>query len=230
MDEDTLALMDASDEFASFFVEGEAPKILITTTRRPRVPTHEFAEELSDLFPNSEYRKRPSHMLVAEVVKGAVERKYTHLMIVNESGKVPNTLSMVKLPEGPTAIFQLTSIKLSKQIHNHGRATSHTPELILNNFITKLGHRVGRMFVSLFPHVPEFQGRQAVTFHNQRDFIFVRRHRYIFEHEQRARMQEIGPQFTLKLHKIYKAACHLQKADVEYEWKPHAINNKKFAL
>lgn len=222
--------MDASDEFASFFVEGETPKILITTTRRPRAGTHEFADELADLFPASEYRKRPSHLLLKDVVKGALARSYTHLLVVNESRKVPDTLSVIKLPEGPTAIFQLSSIRLSKQIHQHGRATSHTPELILNNFVTKLGHRVGRMLVSLFPHVPQFTGRQVVTFHNQRDFIFVRRHRYIFEEGQRVRMQEIGPQFTIKLRKIYKATCELQEAPLEYEWKPHAVENKKFAL
>lgn len=121
-------------------------------------------------------------------------------------------------------------MKLGKQIHNHGRSTSHTPELILNNFITKLGHRIGRMFVSMFPHVPEFQGRQAVTFHNQRDFIFIRRHRYIFENGERVRMQEIGPQFTIKLKKVVKATFNLQDADVEYEWKAHAIDKRKFAL
>ena len=60
----------------------------------------------------------------------------------------------------------------------HGRATSHKPEVILNNFTTRLGHSVGRMFAALFPHHPEFRGRRVVTFHNQRDFIFVRHHRY----------------------------------------------------
>lgn len=222
--------MDESDEFASFFVQGEEPKILITTVRRAHTATYQFAEELADIFPNAEYRKRPSTSLVSDVVKSAVERNHTHLLVVNESRKETNVLSIIKLPEGPTAIFQLSSIKLSKQIRNHGRSSNHTPELILNNFVTKLGHRVGRLFVSLFPHVPEFQGRQVVTFHNQRDFIFVRRHRYIFENGKRVRMQEIGPQFTLKLHKILKATHNLQEAEVEYEWKPHAINNKVFAL
>ena len=230
MDKDTLSQMDDSDEFAKFFTQKEEPKILITTTRRVHVPTYQFAEELADLFPTAEYRKRPSNALVAEVVKAAVEHSFTHLIIVNESRKETNSLSVIKLPEGPTAIFQLTSIKLSKQIHNHGRSSAHTPELILNNFVTKLGHRIGRLFVSLFPHVPEFTGRQVVTFHNQRDFIFVRRHRYIFEGEKRVKMQEIGPQFTLKLHKIVKATHGLLTANVEYEWKPHAIENKKFAL
>lgn len=36
---------------------------------------------------------------------------------------------------------------------NHARATSHRPELVLNNFDTRLGHRVGRMFASLFHQV-----------------------------------------------------------------------------
>ena len=85
------------------------------------------------------------------------------------------------LPEGPTCLYRLTSLVLSKKIRNHGRATSHYPELILNNFSTRMGHRVGRMFASVFPQKPEFQGRRVVTFHNQRDFIFFRHHRYIFE-------------------------------------------------
>merc|ERR1712127_750918 len=64
---------------------------------------------------------------------------------------------------------------------NHGSATSHVPELVLNGFGTRLGHRVGRFLGSIFPHNAQFQGRQVATFHNQRDYIFVRHHRYIFE-------------------------------------------------
>jgi hypothetical protein len=33
---------------------------------------------------------------------------------------------------------------------------------------------MGRMFASLFSQDPNFRGRRAVTFHNQRDFIFFR--------------------------------------------------------
>lgn len=60
----------------------------------------------------------------------------------------------------------------------HARATPHHPELIQNGFVTRLGHAVGRMFQTLFPPLPEFEGRQVVTLHNQRDFLFFRRHRY----------------------------------------------------
>ena len=44
---------------------------------------------------------------------------------------------------------------------------------------------MGRMFASLFHQDPTFKGRRVVTFHNQRDFVFFRHHRYIFEEKQR---------------------------------------------
>ena len=65
----------------------------------------------------------------------------------------------------------------STTLQGHGRVAAHNPELILNNFSTRLGHTIGRMLAALFPQVPEFQYRQVATFHNQRDFIFFRRHR-----------------------------------------------------
>ena len=58
--------------------------------------------------------------------------------------------------------------------------TSHWPELILKNFRTRLGRKVGRMFAAMFPQKPQYEGRQVVTLHNQRDYIFFRQHRYIF--------------------------------------------------
>jgi hypothetical protein len=52
-------------------------------------------------------------------------------------------------------------------------------ELILNGLTTLLGDSVGRVFQSLFPPMPQFKGRQVVTLHNQRDFLFFRRHRSV---------------------------------------------------
>lgn len=65
----------------------------------------------------------------------------------------------------------------------------------------------------LWPPRPELAGRQVVTLHNQRDYIFFRRHRYVFREARpteknvvgadgkemegvkgiRAGLQEIGP-------------------------------------
>jgi rRNA maturation protein Rpf1 len=57
--------------------------------------------------------------------------------------------------------------------------TDNVAELILNGLTTLLGDSVGRVFQSLFPPMPQFKGRQVVTLHNQRDFLFFRRHRLV---------------------------------------------------
>jgi len=44
----------------------------------------------------------------------------------------------------------------------------------------------------LFPQKPEFKGRRVVTFHNQRDFIFFRHHRYVFEEKKGVRRRHGG--------------------------------------
>lgn len=89
----------------------------------------------------------------------------------------------------------MSNFQAGAMIPGHGKPTSHIPELILNNFSTRLGRRVGRFLGSLFPHEPQLEGRQVVTFHNQRDYIFLRHHRYIYRKENmkvRARLQELG--------------------------------------
>lgn len=57
------------------------------------------------------------------------------------------------LPEGPTATFRVSGLKLNKEIPNHGanNGLMVNPELIMNNFDTMLGTRVGRFLASLFP-------------------------------------------------------------------------------
>ena len=154
------------------------------------------------------------------------------------------------MTEGPTATFKLSNYLPSKGIHSHGRATEHYPELVLNHFTTRLGHRIGRLLMSLFPQVPEFEGRQVATFHNQRDFIFFRRHRYLFkpseestpadtalsssstifrkrlqEPEKMAKkvkvgLQEIGPRFTLKLRTLQKGTLLTKISEYEFIHKP----------
>jgi ribosome production factor 1 len=52
------------------------------------------------------------------------------------------------------AVFKVTSIEFQKNIKHHAVATEHIPELILNNFDSKIGVKVGRLFASLFPQNP----------------------------------------------------------------------------
>ncbi|RXW17780.1 hypothetical protein EST38_g8082 [Candolleomyces aberdarensis] len=217
----------STDPFASYFSSIDdptlPPKVLITTSFKASKSTYEFCDELVGVFPGAEFRRRKKGkgFEMGRIAGWAADRDYKHLLVVNEDMKKPNAITLVHLPNGPTAYFKLTSIELTKQIFGHARATPHYPELILNGFVTRLGHAVGRMFQTTFPPLPEFQGRQVVTLHNQRDFIFFRRHRlvhslllyydvsdsltsYAFRSPEKVALQEIGPRFTLKLRSLKK--------------------------
>lgn len=62
-----------------------------------------------------------------------------------------DTLILSHLPEGPTATFRVSGIKLRHDLPHYGNPSEHNPELIMNNFDTMIGHRIGRMLASLFP-------------------------------------------------------------------------------
>ena len=49
------------------------------------------------------------------------------------------------LPDGPTALFRLSNVKVTKELNKDWRnISSLRPEIILNNFSTRLGHTVRR--------------------------------------------------------------------------------------
>ncbi|KAJ5722851.1 Anticodon-binding [Penicillium malachiteum] len=216
------------------------PKVLITTSINSTL--HKEAEILTDFFPNSVYIRRTAHRYshkfsIREISKFAANRNYTTVLVLNEDQKKPSGLTMVHLPVGPTFHFSISNWIEGKRLPGHGRATDHWPELILNNFRTPLGLLTAHVFRTLFPPQPEFEGRQVVTLHNQRDYIFVRRHRYVFREKRetekavvgtdgkeiagvegiRTGLQELGPRFTLKLRRVDKG---IQRASgQEWEWK-----------
>lgn len=120
---------------------------------------------------------------------------------------------MMALPAGPTAWFRMTNVYTHKELVGSGVPIPDCPpEVIMNNFKTRLGRRVGRMIQSMLSREEHLRARQVITFHNQRDFIFFRAYRYIFENKDKkdptseviVRMHELGPQFTLKLKWLQK--------------------------
>ncbi|KAL4760273.1 rRNA-binding ribosome biosynthesis protein RPF1 [Aspergillus foveolatus] len=216
------------------------PKILITTSLNSTL--HHEAEILTQLFPNSVYIRRTAHahahkFSIREIAKFASNREYTTLIILQEDSKKPAGLDIVHLPKGPMFHFSISNWVEGKKIPGHGKPTEHWPELILNNFRTPLGLLTAHLFRTLFPPQPDIEGRQVVTLHNQRDYIFVRRHRYVFREKRetekavvgadgkeikgaegiRTGLQELGPRFTLKLRRVDKG---IQRASgQEWEWK-----------
>jgi ribosome production factor 1 len=216
------------------------PKILITTSINSTL--HYEANLLTSLFPHSTYIRRSAHRYghkfsIREISAFAANRKYTSLLVLEEDQKRPCGLTVVHLPEGPTFHLTISNWVEGKKLPGHGRPTPHCPELILNNFRTPLGILTAHLFRQLFPSQPELSGRQVVTLHNQRDYIFLRRHRYVFREKReteknvvgpdgkevkgvegiRAGLQELGPRFTLKLRRIDKG---IQRASgQDWVWK-----------
>ncbi|PPJ57991.1 hypothetical protein CBER1_10428 [Cercospora berteroae] len=218
------------------------PKVLITTSINSTL--HHEAELLTGLFPNSKYIRRTAHFhsykySVREICSYAsdAERGYTHVVVLNEDAKKPKGIDIVHLPNGPMFHFSISKWIPGNKLPGHGNPTNHYPELILNGFRTPLGLLTAHLFKSLFPSRPEIQGRQVLTLHNQRDYIFLRRHRYVFRDKKgtekpiqgadgkpmkgaediRVGLQELGPRFTMKLRRIDKG---IQKASgQEWQWK-----------
>ncbi|KAL1837622.1 hypothetical protein VTJ49DRAFT_3561 [Mycothermus thermophilus] len=208
------------------------PKILVTTGLNGTI--HKEAQEIAACFPNATYIPRSAHRYaykysVREIAKFAKNRGYTALLVVHEDLKRPSQLSVIHLngedhPPGPTLTYTIRNFAPGKAIPGHGNATNHYPELLLNGFKTPLGLLAAKSMSTLFPPKPELAGRQVVTLHNQRDYIFFRRHRYVFREARpteknvvgpdgkemegvkgiRAGLQEIGPRMTLKLRRVDK--------------------------
>lgn len=164
------------DQFNQILNDAIPVKILITTAIRPPTKIYDMVRELMMVFHNINYYPR-HNMTLDEIYKHATNINYTHVIVVRFSH---GWELLIRHLEGPLGVFKITNVQFQEKIKNHGLATDHVPQLILNNFDSKVGVRVGRLLASLFPQQPEFRGRRVVTFHNQRDFIFFRHHRYIF--------------------------------------------------
>ncbi|KAL6006636.1 hypothetical protein ACLOJK_032129 [Asimina triloba] len=184
-DEELFAGNDA-DEFSAVIKRDCTPKILITTCRFHSTRGPDFVAELLSVIPNAHYYKRGTYEL-KKIVEYAINKEFTSIIVVHTNRREPVIRSPTRRAQVPPRTCPPpTLIHASMNPHNahtdnHGNPTGHKPELVLNNFTTRLGHRIGRLIQSLFPQDPEFRGRRVVTFHNQRDFVFFRHHRYIFE-------------------------------------------------
>ncbi|CAJ0587254.1 unnamed protein product, partial [Mesorhabditis spiculigera] len=215
------------DEFASYFNRDTTPKVLITMSPYAKVKTWKFCYELQKCIPGADIFSR-KNVALKKIVKQAIEKEYTDLLVVHEDMKMPNAMIFCHLPEGPTAYFKINNLTFTKDIKKSGESTDHYPEVILNNFNTRLGHSVARMFACLFPHNPEFKGRRVVTFHNQRDYIFFRHHRYEFKKEgKKAALLELGPRFTLRLKWLQKGTFDTTGGEFEWVLKRHEMETSR---
>lgn len=229
-DQETQIDLDM-DEMAPYFKQETTPKVLITTSDRPTKRTNSLCKELKKAIPNSFVRYRRG-LDLKKIIPSAINLDFTDLIVINEDAGEPNGLVLSHLPDGPTAEFKLMKLKLTKDIKRVGEMTDHVPEINLHNFSTRLGVTIGRMLSCLFPQKPNYKGRRVVTFHNQRDYIFFRQHRYQFKNAERVNLQELGPRFILKLRSLQKGTFDSKYGMYEWVHKRHEMDTsrRKFHL
>lgn len=90
---------------------------------------------------------------IKSIVKYATNGSFTDVVVLTERRKRPVGLYVSHLPEGPTSFFKLTNVKLAQEMKCSAAVTTHKPEVVLNNFDTRLGRRVARQLLALFPIV-----------------------------------------------------------------------------
>jgi ribosome production factor 1 len=230
-DEELIEEID-NDEFTNYFKGEYDPQILVTSSIRHTATVFKFIKAMKETIPNIyfEYRKK---MNIGEMIKFAKEKGYSTLIVITEETKKPVRMSICHLlGEGLTYEFKINNLIYRDEIRGAAAPSDHNPELIFKNFKTKLGFRVQRLFNSLFPLDEELIGRRLVTYHNQRDYIFFRHHRYQFDNDlQKVVLQEIGPSFTLRLLSIQKGFFERESGDYEYKYSDRmGIRRRKFYL
>ncbi|KAF4356927.1 hypothetical protein G4B88_030289 [Cannabis sativa] len=221
-DEELYAGIDA-DEFSSTLKRETTPKILITTCRFHSSRGPAFISELLSVIPNAHYYKRGTYDL-KKIVEYANKKEFTSIIVVHTNRREPvvsldhliDALLFINLPEGPTAHFKLSNLVLRKDIKNHGNPTSHEPELVLTNFTTRLGHRIGRYIFD------SKETKQAESKGKSKDAKGE-----VPQQKVIARLQECGPRFTLKLTSLQHGTFDTKGGEYEWVHKPEMDTSRR---
>ena len=200
-----VAVDATADEVAPIYRGDAVPHVVVTTgLGAGKKASHGFAASLLGVVPNSEFLER-CNLTPAAFMHHATGIGATDVLLEQEDHKRLSTLTHVHLPDGPSAVWRLTSVVEASRIRGHGAALPDRLEVHLNNVSTVLGHRIGRMLGALFGGGVGVAGRarQAVTWRNQRYFVSFRFHRYVFKAEgEKVALQERGPRFKLRLNRL----------------------------
>ena len=233
IDENDQEMKEAleNDEYKNYFNNEYTPQILITTSISHTGGIFRFIKELKNFLPNSYFYYRKKFDL-GTIMKSAIEKEFTDIIVVTERLRKPYKLLLIHLPNGPSMEFKILDVMYQDEMQGHGVSVGYNPELMFRNFKTTLGVRVQRALNALFPKDEELKGRELITFQNQRDFIIFRYYRYIFTNNfTDVNLQEIGPRFTMRLLYVQKGLFDPDKGDYEWMYKDKmGVKRRKFYL
>lgn len=200
------------------------PRVCVTTSRSPSSRLKQFAKEMKVFIPNSTRINRGTNR-VDELVDVCKTSDFTDLVVVQETRGEPDGLIVCHLPLGPTAYFTLNGAVLRHDLDGGAAPMSEAyPHIILNNFQTDLGKRVGNILKCLFP-IPKPDTRRIATFSNNNDHISFRHHVYSKEGTgnttDKVTLYEVGPRFEMRLYQIKLGTLEMKDAENEYVLKPY---------
>lgn len=226
--QEELIHAETNDELKAYFTQDRDPKIYVTTSFRATKKTVEFAKDICNIFGGALIYEERYEMkeTVRELAYSLIPQGYTSLIVIQERDRLPSHLMLIPLPYGPTCYFRITNVFThSDLIGAVDPIPDAPPEVIMTNFKTRLGRRVGRVLQQCLSKKELLKARQVVTFHNQRDFIFFRAYRYIFDEKDdgkaAVRMTEIGPEFTLRLRWMQVGIYNPEYEEFEFVQPPH---------
>ena len=198
----------------------EDPRVCVTTSRDPSSRLKQFAKEVKLLFPNSVRINRGNNR-VDELINSCKDSEFTDVVVVQETRGEPDGLVVCHLPLGPTAFFTLSGAVLRHDLEGGASPMSEAfPHVILNNFNSELGKRIGNVLKCLFP-VPRPDTRRIVTFSNDNDFISFRHHMYSKTGKDDVTLHEVGPRFEMRLYQLRLGTLDQKDAENEYVLRPY---------
>jgi len=196
------------------------PLVCVTTSRDASSRLKQFAKEVKLLIPNATRINRGNHR-VDELMESCRQGGFSDVVIVQETRGEPDGLVVCHLPLGPTAFFSLSNAVLRHDLEGGASPMSESyPHIIMNNFNTDLGKRVGNILKCLFP-VPKPDTRRIVTFSNDNDFISFRHHMYSKTGMDNVTLHEVGPRFEMRLYQIRLGTLEQKDAETEYVLRPY---------
>lgn len=238
-DVEKLTNMTKNDEFEHILNGTDYPKILVTTSIQSSKKLEKFLFEFKLLFHNRTCNLfRRKKVTLRNLIKWSTAREYTHIIVVQQNhrlksvadpGLIVDQLLIIKLPAGPSAWIRVSGVELWKQIKKATLPVLHYPELVFKNFGTWIGARIKRLLQSLYPwdknqlkdKEERNKHRRIVSYWCQRDFIFIRHHRWDFNPDslnmRKIVTNEVGPRMSLKVTKLKKGLFGDKKAPIEFE-------------
>jgi U3 small nucleolar ribonucleoprotein protein IMP4 len=196
------------------------PRVCVTTSRDPSSRLKQFVKEVKLIIPNSTRINRGNNR-IDELMDSCRQSEFSDVVIVQETRGEPDGLVICHLPLGPTAFFSLSNAVLRHDLEPPAAPMSEAyPHLILHNFNTDLGRRVGNILKCLFP-VPRPDAKRIVTFANDNDFISFRHHMYSKPAHDQVQLHEVGPRFEMRLYQIRLGTLEQKEAETEFVLRPY---------